>query len=103
MKLSQKLLFDNPSHLTFFFLTLPLLYIIVPRETFGAEGRLIEIMNEEDQEVALNLIRDVEASFEICDPELSYWWTGLQDTDDDDDWVWKWVGSKYILISKGKP
>ena len=48
------------------------MFIIVPRETFGAEGRLIEIMNEEDQEVALNLIRDVEASFEICDPELSY-------------------------------
>ena len=75
------------------------LIFYVPRDLFGSEGRLIEIMNDEDQALAVKVIQAAEASFEISDPELSYWWTGLQDPDDDG--VWTWVGSKenYIYLT----
>ena len=51
----------------------------------------MEIMSQEDQEFVVKLLRIVEGGFD--DPELSYWWTGLKDVDDDR--VWNWVGSKY--------
>jgi hypothetical protein len=31
-------------------------------------------------------------TFTIGDPELSYWWTGLRDEDDDKQWVWETSG-----------
>ena len=74
-----------------------LFFIIVPREVFGSEGRLIEILNEEDQEVAVELIRAVEALLlDISYQSIFYWWTGLQDADDDR--VWTWIGSNFILL-----
>lgn len=60
------------------------------RELFGSAGRLVEIMSQEDQDFVLKLLRTAESGFD--DPELSYWWTGLKD--EDDDRVWNWVGSK---------
>ena len=63
---------------------------------FGSEGRLIEIINEEDQEVAVELITDVELLLlDISYQSIFYWWTGLQDADDDR--VWTWIGSNFIL------
>ena len=58
---------------------------------FGPEGRLIEIQSAEDQELAVQVMRAAEEMFTLEDPELSYWWSGLRD--DDDDGVWIWSGS----------
>ena len=58
------------------------------KEVFGPEGRLIEIQNAEDQELAVQVMREAEATFSLGEPELSYWWSGLRDDDDDGDWVW---------------
>ena len=54
-------------------------------------------MNDDDQALALQVIKAAENSFEISDPEQSYWWTGLQDLDDD--FVWVWSESKNIYSS----
>ena len=56
---------------------------------FGPEGRLIEITSAEIQELAVAVIKAAEETFTIGDPELSYWWTGLRDEDDDKQWVWE--------------
>merc|ERR1712227_610230 len=61
------------------------------RELFGPEGRLIEIMSDEDQALALKVILAAEASFTLNDPEYSYWISGLRDLDDD--YIWTWAGS----------
>ena len=46
----------------------------------------MEIQSAEDQELAVQVMRGAEAMFSR--PELSYWWSGLRDDDDDGDWVW---------------
>ena len=68
------------------------LIILHKRELFGPEGRLVEIMSDEDQALALKVIIEAEASFTLNDPEYSYWVTGLRDLDDD--YVWTWAGSR---------
>ena len=50
-----------------------------PRDLFGPQGRLMEIMSAEDQALAVTVIKQAEASFTLGDPALSYWWIGLQD------------------------
>ena len=62
---------------------------------FGPEGRLIEIHSAEDQELAVQVMRAAEGMFTLGEPELSYWWSGLRD--DDDDGVWIWAGSNTPL------
>ena len=57
----------------------------------GDEGRLIEILSAEDQELAVELMKATEATFSI-ETDLAYWWSGLKDEDDDGQWVW--AGSK---------
>ena len=52
---------------------------------FGPNGRLIEIMNDEDQELAVNLTKRAEINFEDC--ELSYWWSGLVHLKSQP-WIW---------------
>ena len=59
------------------------------RNVFGQEGRLVEITSAEIQELAVAVIKAAEETFTIGDPELSYWWTGLKDEDDDKQWVWE--------------
>ena len=71
------------------------LIILHSRELFGPEGHLIEIMSEEDQALALQVITEAEASFTINEPEYSYWVTGLRDLDDD--YIWTWAGSRIII------
>ena len=61
------------------------------RDVFGPEGRLIEIHSAEDQELAVEVMKAAESMFTVGEPELSYWWSGLRD--DDDDGVWIWAGS----------
>ena len=58
------------------------------REVFGPEGRLMEILSEADQQLALEVIIAAEASFTLGDPQYSYWWTGLSDPEDDGSWAW---------------
>ena len=65
------------------------------KEVFGPEGRLIEIQSAEDQELAVLVMRAAESMFTVGDPELSYWWSGLRD--DDDDGLWVWTGSNTSL------
>ena len=48
----------------------------------------MEIQSAEDQELAVQVMREAEATFSLGEPELSYWWSGLRDDDDDGDWVW---------------
>ena len=67
------------------------------RELFGSAGRLVEIMSQEDQDFVVKLLRTVESGF--VEPELSYWWTGLKD--ENDDRVWNWVGSKLYVEGNG--
>ena len=68
------------------------------RDVFGPKGRLIEITSAEVQELAVEVIRAAEATFTIGDPELSYWWSGLRDEDDDKQWVWE--TSKMMISNK---
>ena len=57
----------------------------------GDEGQLIEILSAEDQELAVQVMRDTEATWST-ETDLVYWWSGLKDEDDDGNWVW--AGSK---------
>ena len=63
------------------------------REVFGPNGQLIEIMNEEDQQLALNVTRSLNPMYPR---QWTYWWTGLEDRDEDH--VWRWNRSKQIAI-----
>ena len=57
------------------------------RTLMGDEGQLIEILSEEDQELAVALMKATEATFSI-ETAQAYWWSGLKDEDDDGQWVW---------------
>ena len=63
----------------------------------GPQGRLIEIMNAEDQELAVNLTKAAETNIEDCDNSycLSYWWSGLVLLKSKDQ-TWKWIDSIHI-------
>ena len=58
---------------------------------FGPNGRLIEIVNAEDQELAVNITKAAETNFENC--ETSYWWSGLVHVKSKDQ-TWKWIESE---------
>ena len=64
------------------------------REILGDEGRLIEIMNEDDQELVIHVTRQAEEYFE--DPRYSYWWTGLEALGEDH--IWTWITSEPSVI-----
>ena len=76
--------------------TLVKLIILPERKLFGPEGHLIEIMSEEDQALAIQVITEAEASFTINEPEYSHWVTGLRDLDDD--YIWTWAESRFTII-----
>ena len=50
---------------------------------FGPSGRLVEILSAEDQMLAVEVMKAAESMFSLSPPELSYWWSGLRDDDDD--------------------
>ena len=57
------------------------------RKILGEEGRLIEIMNEDDQELVIHVTRQAEEYFDE-DPRYSYWWTGLEALGEIHSWTW---------------
>ena len=65
------------------------------RKILGEEGRLIEIMNEDDQELVIHVTRQAEEYFDE-DPRYSYWWTGLEALGEDH--IWTWITSELSLI-----
>ena len=69
------------------------------RDIFGPNGQLIEIMNEEDQNLAVWVTKNLLLGCPInadCNFKWTYWWTGLQDLDDDT--VWRWSRSKTQMM-----
>merc|ERR1712123_280836 len=60
------------------------------KEIFGDKARLVEIHSQEDQDLVVSVMLEAEATI-TEDPEISYWFSGLRD--DDDDSVWEWVNS----------
>ena len=71
-----------------------LISTLYKRMLLGPQGRLIEIMNAEDQELAVNLTKAAETNIEDCNNSycLSYWWSGLKSKDK----TWKWIDSEHI-------
>ena len=65
----------------------------------GPTGHLIEIMNAEDQELAVNLTKAAETNFDNC--ELSWWWSGLVHLKSKDE-TWKWIESEHKFTSINK-
>ena len=43
----------------------------------------MEILSAEDQMLAVEVMKAAESMFSLSPPELSYWWSGLRDDDDD--------------------
>merc|ERR1712002_517342 len=58
------------------------------RELMGANARLVEVLSAEDQGLAQAVMAEAEGNFEWEDPKFSYWWSGLQDVNDDGIWIW---------------
>ena len=61
------------------------------REIFGDEAQLAEILSPDDQKTVLPIMLAAEATV-TENPEISYWFTGLRD--DNDDGVWDWEHSE---------
>ena len=79
--------------------------VYIERTLLGHKGRLIEIMNEEDQELAVNLTKRAENNFEECD-QLSFycpefWWSGLVHLKSKDQ-TWIWIESDCRHINNDK-
>ena len=70
-------------------------YNILFRKILGDEGRLIEIMNEDDQELVVYVTRRAEEYF-VEDSKYSYWWTGLEALGEDH--IWTWITSEPSVI-----
>ena len=61
----------------------------------GEKARVAEILSAEDQATVLEIMKLAEA--EITEnPELSYWWSGFRD--ENDDGQWEWVESEYFSL-----
>ena len=58
------------------------------REIYGSGARLIEIYNDSQQEEIKGLLQNAEEVI-TENPELTYWFTGLRDRDDDGIWTWE--------------
>ena len=53
---------------------------------------MAEILSEEDQATVVSVMKEAESMF--ISQIVSYWWSGLNDVDDDG--VWEWVESEQI-------
>ena len=49
-------------------------------------------MSPKDQETVVTVMKAAESLFVNANAELSYWWSGLRD--ENDDGVWEWVESE---------
>ena len=54
--------------------------------------------SEAEQEVVRGVAKMAEDSFVTQDPALSYWWTGLQDSNDDTIWTWSNGDISHLLL-----
>merc|ERR1739838_625782 len=61
------------------------------REILGEKGRVAEILSAEDQATVLEIMKLAQAENEY--PELSYWWSGFRDDNDDGQWEWVETGT----------
>ena len=61
------------------------------RDIFGEKARLAEILSEDDQATVLGVMLEAEKVV-TENPELTYWFSGLRD--EDDDGVWEWANSE---------
>jgi len=59
------------------------------KEILGEEARVAEILSEDDQATVVSVMKEAESMF--ISQIVSYWWSGLNDVDDDG--VWEWVES----------
>ena len=64
---------------------------LISREIFGNKSRLAEIHSQEDQDLVVGIMKLAEVEISEA-AELSYWWSGLRD--ENDDGVWEWVESE---------
>ena len=76
-----------------------LVQTLLKRLLFGPNGRLIEIVNAEDQELAVNITKAAETTFEDC--SFSYWWSGLVHVKSKDQ-KWKWIESEHKITQNEK-
>eukprot|EP00092_Neocalanus_flemingeri_P019349 GFUD01020958.1.p1 GENE.GFUD01020958.1~~GFUD01020958.1.p1 ORF type:complete len:185 (+),score=55.92 GFUD01020958.1:78-557(+) len=58
------------------------------KEILGGGARLAEILSAEDQAAVVEVMAAAESMFVNANVELSYWWSGLKDADDDAVWDW---------------
>merc|ERR1712133_183166 len=66
------------------------------KKILGNDSVLVEVYSKEEQDLVVSLM--VEAEKELMSPELSYWWSGLKD-DDDDSGNGRTVDSQQTLLS----
>ena len=61
------------------------------KRVFGPLGQLIEIFTEDHQNIVVDFIKDVETSIHENHAGVKedyYWWTGLEDIEDNGHWIW---------------
>ena len=61
------------------------------KEVFGPLGQLIEILTEDHQNRVVDFIKEVETNIHenhVGQREDYYWWTGLEDIEDNGHWIW---------------
>ena len=71
--------------------------IIDFRDFFNSShAQLVEIWSQEEQDIIVNIVKEVESHLVLAVGQYFYWWTGLKDINDDGNWFWD--SSKYFLI-----
>ena len=71
--------------------------IIDFRDFFNSShAQLVEIWSQEEQDIIVNIVKEVENHLVLAAGQYFYWWTGLKDINDDGNWFWD--SSKYFLI-----
>merc|ERR1711973_164684 len=60
------------------------------KKILGNESVLVEVYSKEEQDLVVSLMVEAEKNF--MSPELSYWWSGLKDDNDDGIWHWAYSG-----------
>jgi len=69
------------------------------QDIFGDAGRVVEVLNENEQAWLVDLMIRAEAIQD--DPALAWWWSAL--FDGDDNWEWEWVNSGVARYTNWHP